>query len=134
MNKLFTVKGGKFKLSAQGRDLALFVGNGTKVIILSEIKLPLLKKVCTLFCFRSTILILLAWFLKNQVGVFQSLSFFELILMWLEKIFFSKGRNLHHVSVFVTNPSRDLEANKFKKARNRKVNSFSHSHWKIHGD
>ena len=41
LNKLFTVKGGKFKFSAQGRDLALFVDNGTKVKILSEIKLPL---------------------------------------------------------------------------------------------
>ena len=30
-----------FKLSAQGRDLAPFVGNGTKVQIFSEIKLPL---------------------------------------------------------------------------------------------
>ena len=29
LNKLFTVKGGKFKLSAQGRDLAPFVGNRT---------------------------------------------------------------------------------------------------------
>ena len=41
LNKLFTVKGGKFKLSAQGRDLSLFVGNGTKVKIPSEIKLYL---------------------------------------------------------------------------------------------
>ena len=41
MNKLFSVKGEKFKLSAQGRDLALFVGNGTKVKIPSEIKPPL---------------------------------------------------------------------------------------------
>ena len=39
--KLFTVKGGKFKFSAQGRDLALFVDNGTKVKIPSDIKLPL---------------------------------------------------------------------------------------------
>jgi hypothetical protein len=30
--------GGKFKLSAQGSDLAPFVGNGTKIQILSEIK------------------------------------------------------------------------------------------------
>ena len=41
LNKLFTVKGRKFKLSAEGRDLALFVGNGTKVKIPSEIKLLL---------------------------------------------------------------------------------------------
>ena len=38
---LFTVKWGKFKLSAQGRDLALFVGNANKVKIPSEIKVPL---------------------------------------------------------------------------------------------
>ena len=38
LNKLFTEKCGKFKFSAQGRDLALFVGNGTKVKIPSEIK------------------------------------------------------------------------------------------------
>ena len=44
LNKLFTVKGGKFKLSAQGRDLATFVGNGTKVKIPSGIKPPLKKK------------------------------------------------------------------------------------------
>ena len=41
VKKLFTEKGGIFKLSAQGRDLAPFVGNGTKVKIPSEIKLPL---------------------------------------------------------------------------------------------
>ena len=29
-NKLFTEKGRKFKVSAQGCDLALFVGNGSK--------------------------------------------------------------------------------------------------------
>ena len=34
-------KGGKFKLSAQGRDLAPFVGNGTKFRMSSENKLPL---------------------------------------------------------------------------------------------
>ena len=32
-NKLFTEKGGKFKFSAQGSNLALFSGNGTKVKI-----------------------------------------------------------------------------------------------------
>jgi hypothetical protein len=32
---------GEFKFSAQGRDLAHFVGNGTKIKILSEIKPPL---------------------------------------------------------------------------------------------
>ena len=32
---------GKFRLSAQVRDLALFVGNGTKVRVPSEFKLPL---------------------------------------------------------------------------------------------
>mgnify|MGYP001393247225 CR=1 FL=1 len=35
------VKGGKFKISAQRRNLAPFLGNGTKVKIPSEIKLPL---------------------------------------------------------------------------------------------
>ena len=30
MNKLFTVKGGKFKISAHGRDLVPFVGNGPR--------------------------------------------------------------------------------------------------------
>ena len=40
-NKLFTVKGGKFKLFDQLRDLAPFIGNGTKVKIPSEINLPL---------------------------------------------------------------------------------------------
>ena len=41
LNKLFTVKGGKFKLSVQERDLAPFVSNRTKVKMPSEIKLPL---------------------------------------------------------------------------------------------
>ena len=41
LNKLFNEKGKKFKLSAQGRDLAPFIGNGTKVKITSEIKLSL---------------------------------------------------------------------------------------------
>ena len=41
--KVVTLKGRKFKLSAQGQDLALFVGNGTKIKILAEIKLPLAK-------------------------------------------------------------------------------------------
>ena len=41
MNKLFTVKGGKFTLSAHGQDLAPLFGNVTKVKILSEIKPPL---------------------------------------------------------------------------------------------
>jgi hypothetical protein len=40
---LLTVKGGKFKLSAQGRDFAPVCGNGTKVKIISEIKLPLVQ-------------------------------------------------------------------------------------------
>ena len=44
MNKLFTAKGGKFKLSAQCRDLAPFFGNVTKVNVPSEIKLPLAKR------------------------------------------------------------------------------------------
>ena len=38
---LFTVMGWKLKYSAQESDLAPFVGNGTKVKIYSEIKLPL---------------------------------------------------------------------------------------------
>ena len=38
--KLFTEKGRKLKLSAQGRDLSLFVVNWTKVKIPSEIKPP----------------------------------------------------------------------------------------------
>ena len=41
LNKLFNEKGGKFKLSAQGQNLAPFFGNGTKVKIPSKIKLPL---------------------------------------------------------------------------------------------
>ena len=42
LNKLFTVKSGKLKLSAQGRDLApFFFGNGTKVKVFSQNKLPL---------------------------------------------------------------------------------------------
>ena len=35
--------GGKLKISAQGRDLAPFVGNGTKIKITSEVKPPLVK-------------------------------------------------------------------------------------------
>ena len=42
MNQLFTVKSGKFRLSAQRRNLAPFVGNGTNVKMLYEIKLPLI--------------------------------------------------------------------------------------------
>ena len=41
LNKLFNVKGGKFKLSVQGRDLAPLFGTGTKVKKTFEIKLPL---------------------------------------------------------------------------------------------
>ena len=41
LNKLLTVKGVKFKLSAQERDLAPFFGIVKKVKIPSEIKLPL---------------------------------------------------------------------------------------------
>ena len=40
-NYLTFRKGGKFKFSAQGGDLAPFVGNMTKVKIPSEIKPPL---------------------------------------------------------------------------------------------
>ena len=36
--KLFTEKGGKFEFSAQGEELAPFVGNVTKVKIPSEVK------------------------------------------------------------------------------------------------
>ena len=43
VNSFFTVKGRKFKFSAQEKDLAPFVGNGTKVKIPSEIKPPLVK-------------------------------------------------------------------------------------------
>jgi hypothetical protein len=43
LNKLITEKGRKFELSAQGQDLAPFNGNGTKVKIPSEIKLPFTK-------------------------------------------------------------------------------------------
>ena len=39
--KLFTEKSRKFEFSAQGRGFPTFVGNGTKVKILSEIKPPL---------------------------------------------------------------------------------------------
>ena len=42
-NKLFTVKGGKFKLSAQRQDLAPLFGNVTKVKILSKINPPLAR-------------------------------------------------------------------------------------------
>ena len=38
LNKLFTVLCGKFIFSAQGSDLAPFVGNGTKFKLPSEIK------------------------------------------------------------------------------------------------
>ena len=41
LNKLFNVKGGKFKLSAQESGLGPFVGNGTKDKKPSEITLPL---------------------------------------------------------------------------------------------
>ena len=43
---MFNVRSGKFKLSAQGSDLAPFVGNATKVKIPSEIKLPLKQRNC----------------------------------------------------------------------------------------
>ena len=43
LNKLFTEICVKFELSAQGSDLAPFVGNGTKVKTSSEIKPPLLS-------------------------------------------------------------------------------------------
>ena len=43
LNKLFTEKGRKFEFSAQGQDLAPFVGNVTKIKIHSEIKSPLFK-------------------------------------------------------------------------------------------
>ena len=39
-NKLLTVKGGKFKLLAHGRNLAPLFGNVTKVKMSSEINLP----------------------------------------------------------------------------------------------
>ena len=42
LNNLFSVKGRKFKLSAQGRNGNLLPGNGTKLKISSEIKLPLI--------------------------------------------------------------------------------------------
>ena len=41
LSKLLTVMGAKFKFSAQGSDLAPFIGNGTKVKNPSEIKAPL---------------------------------------------------------------------------------------------
>ena len=44
LNKLFTEKVRKFKFSVQGRDLASFVGKGTKFKIPSEIKTPLARK------------------------------------------------------------------------------------------
>ena len=55
LNKLFTVLCGKFKFSAQGSDLAPFVGNGTKFKIPSEIKPPLVwpEKLETLSCLPS---------------------------------------------------------------------------------
>ena len=43
MNNLLTVKGGKFKFSAQENDLAPFVGNGTKVKVPPEINPPFTK-------------------------------------------------------------------------------------------
>ena len=48
LNKLFTVMGQEIKFfcsSAQGSNLAPFVGNGTKIKIPSEIKPPLIVKV-----------------------------------------------------------------------------------------
>ena len=50
MNKLFDEKGGKFEISAQGHDLAPFVGNVTKVKILSEIKPPLIMNLGIELC------------------------------------------------------------------------------------
>ena len=47
MTNVFTFEGGKFTLSAQESDLAHFVGNGTIVKILSEIKPPLEGKQST---------------------------------------------------------------------------------------
>ena len=41
MNKLFTVKGVKFQFSAQGRDLAPFVDNGTEFKIPSVVGVAL---------------------------------------------------------------------------------------------
>ena len=38
--------GGKFKFSAKGSDLELFVGNGAKEKIPSESKIPLAKTKC----------------------------------------------------------------------------------------
>ena len=44
MKKLVTVKSGKFKFSAQGKDLAPFVGNGTKVKIPNHVIKPPLSR------------------------------------------------------------------------------------------
>ena len=48
MIKLFNVMGGKFKFSAQGSDLAPFVGYETKIPF--EIKPPLQPSNCALLC------------------------------------------------------------------------------------
>ena len=50
-SKLLIVMAGKFKFSAQGSDLAPFVGNGTKIKISSDIKQPLVCKDTKLFFF-----------------------------------------------------------------------------------
>ena len=41
LNKLLTIMDGKFKFAVQSKDLAPFIGNGTKIKIPSEIKPPL---------------------------------------------------------------------------------------------
>ena len=65
LNMLFTEKGEKLKFSARVSDLPLFIGNGTKVKIPSEIKQPLilqLSKACKKAVLRSPRM----WVLKNQ--------------------------------------------------------------------
>ena len=65
VNKLFTVMGVKLKFSASGRDLAPFVGNGTKAKIHSEIKTPLIMyRKCKIINFL-TFLSLSSFILKD---------------------------------------------------------------------
>jgi hypothetical protein len=63
MKKLLTVMGGKFEFSAQGSDLAPFVGNGTKIKIHSEIKQPLEPTLCK----KNQILFISSYFLCFSV-------------------------------------------------------------------
>jgi hypothetical protein len=57
--------GNKNKFSAQESDLAPFVGNGTKVKIPSEIKLPLIKMELRFYLLSKSNYVENLFFLKN---------------------------------------------------------------------